>query len=884
MRWVEKLRLPWRSLVWRGRVEQEIDEELRFHLAEQIAENVAAGMSAEEARYAARRTIGGAEQIKEECRDMRRINWIVSIAQDLRYAGRVLRKSPVFTATALVSLGLGIGANSAIFTAMNTILWKPLPVEDPHSLVRFSIAREKRRETQTIPAAFSDELRRSSTAFSGLVTTTDDGLSFSLNGRAERIMGAAVSHNFFPLLGVQPILGQVFSEDVRHGQWAAEAVLSYRFWKYRFAGDERIIGRTVHLNKYPFRIVGVAPAGFFGITVGWEPELWVPVMPPGQELSQMQLLSGYGECVARLKPGVTLAQAEAATDAQFQNYLREIPPDQKGDLRHIRLLPGETGDHGFVAEFVRPLFVLLGLVALVLLIACANVANMLLARASARQRELAVRASIGAGRARLVRQMLTESLVLWSAGGALALVVASWTNQVLLGFLPQGHMRMALDLRPDLRAVLFTFGVSMVTGFLFGLVPALAATQGDLAGALKSDAGGSMGESGRFSFRKALVVSQVALSLQLLMVAGLFVRTLAKLRATDFGFRPEHVLLFRMKPQVELYSPQQIQKMTAELVRRVALVPGVQSAGLAEEGPLGSRGGGWTMVRLPNGEAVRATADEVSPGFFDTIGMTRLAGRDFSPADKEGSPAVLIVNDVLARMLFHHDDPIGRGVVAELREARPFEVVGVVRSSRYYDLHTAPAPAVYFAIQQITAYMPTLHVRVATGRSSADVAAAVRREFDALDRELPVFDIKSMEDRVNDSLARERLVSILAGAFGVLALLLAGIGLYGVMAYMVARRSREIGIRVALGSSPGAVLWMVAKEALTLLGAGIAVGLAAGVMASRLVASQLFGVSPADPLTILTATMTMLVVTSLATLIPARRAARVDPTVALRYE
>jgi predicted permease len=884
MRWAEKLHLRWRSLVRHRWVEQELEEELRFHLDQQVAENLAAGMTAEDARRAAWRAIGGAEQIKEECRDMRRVNGIVSTAQDLRYAGRVLRKSPVFTATAVVSLGLGIGANSAIFTAINAILWKPLPVQNPQSLVRFSVTRERRRETHTIPPAFSDDLRRSSTAFSELATTVGDGLSFSLNGRAERIMGEAVSHNFFSFLGVRPTLGQGFSEDVQHGRWAAEAVLSYRFWKYRFAGDKSVIGRTVHLNQYPFRIVGVAPAGFFGLSVGMEPELWVPAMPSGQDLGQMHLLSEAGDSVARLKTGVTLAQAQAATDAHFQSYLRELPPDQKDDLGHVRLLPDDTGDHGFVEVFERPLFALLGLVDLVLLIACANVASMLLARASARQKELAVRVSIGAGRARLVRQMLTESLVLWAAGGVAALMVASWTNQMLLGFLPQGHMRMMLDLRPDLRTVLFTCGVSMVTGFVFGIVPALAATRGDLTGALKTDAGGSIGERGRLSFRKVLVVSQVALSLVLLVVAGLFVQTLANLRATDFGYRPERVLLFRMKPQVELYSPQQVQKMTAELVRRLALVPGVQSAGLAEEGPLGSRGGGWTMIRLPNGDMVRATADEVSPGFFDTIGMRRLAGRDFSPADKEGSPGILIVNDVLARMLFQRDDPIGRGVVAELREARPFQVIGVVRASRYYDLHTAPAPAVYFAIQQITAYMPTLHVRVAVGRSSADVVAAVRSEFDALDKEVPVFDIKSLEDRVDDSLARERLVSVMAGAFGVLALVLAGIGLYGIMAYMVARRTREIGIRMALGSSPGAVLWMVAREALGILGAGIAVGLAAGMMVARLVASQLFGLTPADPLTILAATFTMLVVTGVATLIPARRAARVDPTVALRYE
>jgi len=870
-------------------VERELDEELRFHLEQQIAENRATGMSAEEARHAARRAMGGAEQIKEECRDVRGVNYIENLIQDVRYGVRVLLKNPGFTAVAVLTLALGIGANTAIFTAADAILWKPLPVKEPGSLVAFSAVHANGREDDDLPVAFGQELRRSRAIFSDWVTATADGLSFSVKGRAERIMGEAVSPNFFTFFGVQPIVGQGFSQDVRNGHWGPEVVLSYRFWKFRFAGDEHIIGSRVRINNYPFTVVGVSPPGFFGLLVGSDPELRLPIMPPGQELEQIYLISGkhkYWGSMARLKPGVTLAQAEAAVNVQLHLFLPKAPlqEDRQRDLRRIRLLPGGQGFHGFVDQLQEPLFVLLALTALVLLIACSNVGNMLLARASARQREFAVRASIGAGKARLIRQLLVENLLLWVVGGALGVAVACWTNQVLFGFLPQGHMRMVLDLRPDLRAVLFTLGVSLASGFLFGLAPALTATRGDLAAALKSDSAGSVGEGGGFSFRKILVVSQVGLSVLLLIVAGLFVRTLANLRATDFGYRPEHVLLFRMKPQVELYKPEQIQKMTAELVRRVALVPGVQSAGLAEEGPLGSRGGSSTMIRLPNGEAVRATADEVSPGFFETIGLTRLAGRDFSPADKEGSPPVLIINDVLARMLFHHDDPIGRSVVAEVREPRPFQVVGVVRSSRYYDLHTSPAPAAYFAIQQITAYMPTLHVRVAPGRSTSDVAAAVRREFDALDKDVPVFDIKSLEDRVNDSLARERLVSVLAGAFGALALLLAGVGLYGVMAYMVVRKTREIGIRVALGSSPGAVLWMVGKEALTLLGVGSAAGVVAGLIAARLVASQLFGLSATDPVTILSATATMLLVTCLATYLPARRAARVDPMVALRHD
>ena len=895
MRWSDKLRLRFRSLFRRGRVEEELDGELRLHLEQQIAENIAAGMTPEEARYAARRALGGVAQIKEECRDMRRVNAIVSLFQNLRYAARLFRRSRFFTVIALVSLALGIGANSAIFTAMDAILWKPLPVNDPQSLVAFSAIHANGRQDDDLPAALGAELRRSGTIFSDWVMATADGLSFSVNSGAERVMGEAVSPNYFTFLGVRPVLGRGFSDDVRSGHWTPEVVLSYRFWKFRFAGDENIIGRTVRINNYPFTVVGVSPPGFFGLLVGLDPELRLPIMPPGQELEQIHLISGKRErwgSMARLKPCVTLRQAEAAINIQLLHFLAKAPAqeDRWASLRHIRLRPATTGFHHFVESFQDPLFVLLGLTGLVLIIACSNVANMLLARASVRQREFAVRASIGAGRARLVRQMLVENLLLWLVGGLLGIGVASWTNDLLFRLLPQGHMRIVLDLRPDPRAVFFTLSVSLATGLLFGLVPALTATRGNLTSSLKTDSAGSIGEGRGFSFRKGLVVCQVGLSLLLLIVSGLFVRTLANLRAIDYGYRPEKVLLFTMKPQVEIYTPQQIQNMTAELVRRVSLEPGVRSVALAEEGPLGSRGSGSAMIRVPGGQPLKALTDEFSPGFFETLGITQLTGRDFSLSDKEGSPLVVILNDVLARALFKNENPIGRVVVTDakrelhLRGPRQFQVVGIVRASRYNDLRDPPPPAAYFAVRQLTAYMPTLHVRMNGQRSTADVVAAVRHEFDVLDKGVPVFNVKSLEDRVDDSLSRERLVSGLAGAFGILALLLASVGLYGVMAYLVTLRTREIGIRMALGSSPKGVFWLVAKEALTLLGLGIVAGVSAGMIAARSVSNQLFGLSPSDLVTVLSAVFTMLIVTCLATFIPVRRALHVDPAIALRYE
>lgn len=872
----------------RTRFDAELEREIEFHIETRAGELEQAGLSSRDALAQARREFGSPVRMREDTREAWHFHWLEDLLADVRYAARSFRRSPGFATTALLSLALGIGANSAIFTAMDAILWKPLPVEDQQSLVGFSAIHANGREDDDLPAAFSEELRRSGTIFSDWITASADGLSFSRGGRAERIMGEGVSPNFFAFLGVRPILGQGFSQEVQSGHWAPEVVLSYGFWRSRFAGDRHVIGSTVRINNYPFTVVGVSPAGFFGILVGLDPELRLPIMPRGQELSQIHLISGnrrsWGS-MARLKPGVTLRRAEAAMDIQLHHFLLKAPvqEDRWKDLRRIRLVPAGKGFHSFVEQFEQPLFVLLALVALVLLIACANVANMLLARAAARQRELAVRASIGAARARIVRQMLAESLLLWLVGGVLGIAVAAWTTKVLFGFLPQTHMRMVLDLDPDPRAVFFTLAVSLATGILFGLLPALTATRGDLAGSLKTDSSGSIGEGHGFGFRKVLVISQVALSLVLLIAAGLFIRTLSKLRATDYGYRPDYVLLFTMKPQKELYSSQQIQQMTAELVRRIALLPGVSSVAMAESGPLDSRGGYSAMVRVPGGGSLEAATDLVGPGFFKTIGMTQLAGRDFSPADKQGSPPVVILNDVLARALFKNENLIGRGVVADIRGLRQFQVVGMVRASRYYDLRDPPPPAIYFAIQQETAYMPTLHVRV-DSRSTADIGAEVRHEFDVLDKEVPVFNIKSLEDRVKDSLSRERLVSVLASAFGVLALLLATVGLYGVMAYTVTRRTREIGIRVALGSSSGAVLWLIAKDAFTLTGMGMVAGALGGAIAARFLSNQLFGVSATDPVTIVGATVLMVIVTSVAALVPAWRASRVDPTLALRCE
>jgi predicted permease len=807
---------------------------------------------------------------------------------DLRFAARTFRRSPTFTITAVLSLALGIGANSAIFTALDTVLWKPLPVQDPHRLVRLLATRAKDQDLTGLPSGFIEQLRRAD-ILSDLAIFSNDGLSFSYDGRAERIVGEFVSTNYFAFLGVDPILGQAFTPEVRSGHWAPEAVLSYRFWKRRFAGDPTVIGRTIHLNTYPFVIVGVSPPSFFDLEQGFEPELRLPVLPPGQQLSQIAELGNAPprnwDTAGRVKPGMSLAQLEAALDSQFQEFLRTTPFQEirSRDYRQIRVLAGDKSWPGQLEQFHAPLFVLLSLVAAALLIACANVANMLLARATARSRELAVRASLGAGRSRLVRQMLAESLLLSLLGGALGIAVAFAAEQLLIHFLPQGHVSIVVDLHPDVRALIFTFALALATGLLFGLAPALQATRGHLAATLKTDSAASIGGANPSRFRGALVIAQVAFSIVLLIAAGLFARTLANLRPTDYRVHPDHVLLFTMKPQQEIYNEARKRILARELLRRVSAIPGVESAALAENGPLGSR---WDTdsISVPGGPSVQAASDDVTPGFFDSIGLPIIAGRDFTAADRPDSPWVAIINESLAHALFKNQNPIGR-IIQEGDEAQThrFEVVGVVPNSHYYDLHAAPPPAVYFTYQTDVLYMPTLHVRT-SAPNTASIISAVRHEFDVLDKGFPIFNIKTLELRIEDSMARERMVANLAGALGLLALVLAAVGLYGVLAYLVSRRTREIGIRIALGANADAVVWLIAREALLLVAAGSMLGIAIAVFAGRLLRTYLFGISPSDPLILAASAATMLIVAAIAVSVPAARAAAIDPMVALHYE
>jgi predicted permease len=826
---------------------------------------------------------------KEDREDLWRFCALESILQDLRYGLRVLIRAPIFTCTAIISLALGIGANTAIFTAADALLFKSLPVKNPGSLVIFSVPDGSGHVREFLPLASADYLRLSG-AFSDVIAVDTGGLSFTYGERAERITGEVVTPNFFSALGLAPLLGQGFTPGVVAGRWAPEAVLSYSFWKDRFGGDPGVVGRTIRLNTYPFTVVGVSPSTFFDLHQGQDPELRIPVLPPGQEIRQIEMLGAGREFdfIARLAPGVGWAQARTVADFQLHEFARS-----SSDLRYrnagfgrLRLLSGERGWPELAQDYEAPVIILFLLVLVALLIACANVASMTLARAAARSHEFAVRSCLGAGRRRLIRQILLESFLLSSCGGLVGLVVARWVAGFLLHFLLQGPTQLVLDLRLDAHSITFTILLCTVAAVLFGCTTAIQSTRGDLATALKTDSNASIGSSSKV--RKTLVIVQIAFSLALLVVANLFIRTAFNLYPnTDYPYA-RRILVFTMKPQQELYSPDRVRSIVSELVRRVSSIPGVQAAGIAENGPFAGRAN-RDVVQVPGRSPMEVATDVVTPGFLSALGLPILSGRDFNASDKPGSPRVMVLSQSVARTLFPNEDPLGRAV--QLLSARStnlyslngipyFRVVGVVPDVHYYDVHRL-TPTAFFAFQTDPPYMPTLHVRVASSNSNAFIPT-IRQEFDAVDTGFPVFNVSTLEARMQDAVARERMIADLSAAFGGLALILAAVGLYGVLAYSVARRTREIGVRIALGSKTGGILWLVWREALILLGVGTAAGFALSITAGMLLANRLYGVTPVDPVTLLTAITVLLIIAVAATSIPALKASRIDPVSALR--
>ncbi|MCI0389066.1 MAG: ABC transporter permease [Acidobacteria bacterium] len=879
--WFYTVPLRLRSLFRRAQVEQELNEEIRYHIERQIEEHIAKGMTEEEARYAALRAMGGLEQRKEECRDTRRVKWIEDLMQDLRYGLHTLRKSPGFTAVAALSLALGIGANTAIFSLVDPVLIKSLPVKDPEQLVVLKTVDQGKETYTRLTYSNFVQLRALTQVFSGVFVggSTDfvDMVGPEPGNQTESAKLALVSGEYFQVLGVNAILGRTLTtaDDQKPGAHPV-AVLSYRFWQRRFAGDVSAIGKVITLKKHPFTIIGVTAPEFSGDQVGRATDIWAPLMMMnivynvGPDLSDMD--GSAIQIMARLRPGVREEQAQAALDIFFGQDKSE--PGDLDKRSKVVLSPGRLGFAGFRTRMSQPLRILMAAVGLVLLIACANVANLLLARAARRAPEVAIRLTIGAGRFRLIRQFLTESALLAAAGAVLGLLFAWWGHRIILALITEYDSSFTIGpigVIPDARVLSFTIALSILTTLFFGVAPALIATRQDVNTVLKAPAP----PRSRLSLSRSLVIAQVALSLLLLTGAGLFVQTLRNLRARDVGFVPEHYIQGWIFAEDAGYKEAQLPGLYSRILERLNTVPGVRSATMA--------GAGFLYYNNYYGENL---IYPVRPGYFQAIGLPLLLGRDFTPQevisepeyDEKGSiiPKVAIINETMARHYFGTANPIGKSFGFGISKY-PTKIVGVVKDSVYGKLRDNPQ-AIYYPSQGGN----LLLVRAAG--PAASLVATIRREIQAVDKNLEVGDIYTASQLLDQELFLERLLAKLSGFFSLLALLLACVGLYGVMSYDVARRTHEIGIRMALGAQRRDVAGLVMRETMLLVVIGIIIGLTGALATTRLITSLLYGLKPNDPLTIALASLLLLTVAALAGYLPARRAARVDPMVALRHE
>ncbi len=831
--------------------------------------------------------------------------------QDLRYGTRMLRKNPGFTAVAVLTLALGIGANTAIFTLIEALLLKSLPVKEPHQLALVTVNAFYGRN-----ASFSyplyEQWRDNSRSFSGLFTAAGGRYRMTVDGAQDgesaRIGAQAVSGNFFHVLGVPALLGRTLTpEDDRPGSPQAVAVLSYGFWQRRFGLDPAVIGKTIRLEDAVVTVVGVTPRGFYGFEPGSRPDLWLPMQatPLVEGEGRTRLLGDMGsqwlQIMGRLKPGVDGEQARAELDVGYQRLLNEqaarmSEKDRQQFLQQrTELETGRTGYSRLRWEYRRPLLLLMAIVGLVLLVACANLAGLLLARGTARRRELGVRAALGAGRFALIRQLAAESLLLALVGGVLGLLVAQWGAQLLAHYaVPRYGTGVLLDLKLDLRILAFTLLASALAAVLFGLLPAWWSSRLDLTATIRNQTGLAGGAGGQF-WNKVLVVTQIAVTCCLLIGAGLFVRTVQRLKSLDLGLNRENLLSFQLDPGRGSDMPRQMD-FYAEVLRRVERLPGVRAACCSSIQSLGGSEGGWSPGKvvpqgselgIDEGLEVRATA--VTANYFATMGIPLLRGRAFGPQDEpvdptaqtSSAPRAAIIDETMARKLFGERDPVGQVLRAD--SGPPLEVIGVAKDVIHKGLRGGPRLSLYSMpapnYQHVLSYF---HART-VGQPLA-IAGVIRQIVRELDPKAEVTGLQTMNDLVNDQLFRERSLSSLVGFFSLLALALACLGLYGTLSYSVVRRTREIGVRMALGARRQTVLTFVVRQGLKLVLIGIGIGLGAALAATRLVSSLLYGVTATDPMTFVGVSLVLIAVSLIACGLPARRAAGIDPMTALRCE
>lgn len=838
---------------------------------------------------------------------MQTYRWEDAMIQDLRFGIRMLLKNKSFTAVAVLSLALGIGGNTAIFSLLDVVLLKSLPVEEPDKLVLFGKGEETGPNTgfpnkswELFSYPFYQEVRQRNEVFSevtallstpgsphGIVNTNGS------SGEAEKLNIQLVSGTYFSVLGLQASLGRTFTEaDDQTADEPPVAVISYAWWQRRWGGDPAAIGKTISVRQTVYTIIGIAPREFFGTTVGQAPDLWVPLAREAQspnslwsQLHDKESQSLY--LIARLKNGVSAEQASAAVNLLFKQSLQERAGAQASPERlqaieraSIELTPAGRGLSELRARFSLSLRILMAVVGVVLLIACANVANLLLARAAARQKEFAVRLSVGASRTRLVRQLLTESVLLAGLGGIVGIALAWWGSRLLVLMASAGSEALPLDVTPNARILGFTLLASLLSAAIFGIAPARRAARIEPNSALKSGKGLAQA-TGRLG--KALVVAQVALSLLLLVGAGLFVRTLMNLQNVPTGFAQQNVLLFRLDPATTGIKGAQFAPLLREVEEKVKAVPGVQAASFST---FIFNQGQWTSrvytgaPEQPEGQkSVRQNL--VGPDYFKTMGISLIAGRSFGPQDTDHSPKVAIISEAMAERFYPNESPLGRRF-STYGSSEQFEIIGVVKDAKYGTVTEQWRPMAYYPHAQSPQPLGNLVVRF-SGPPAA-IVPQVRQTIQQVNRHLPIDEVVSLSEHIGRSLTQQKLVARLASFFALLASLLACVGLYGVLSYTVARRTNEIGIRKALGAQTHSVLWLVLREAVKLVLIGLGIGLVAAAYTTKIAERLLFGLKPTDPLTLIGATLLLLVVATMAGYLPARRAARVDPMVALRDE
>jgi predicted permease len=888
--WLYTIPLRLRSLFRRAQADQQLDDELRDHLERKTEEYVAKGMSPQEARRRVRLDLGGIEQTKEKCRDARRVNWIQDFVQDLHFSLRVLRKSPGFTAVAVLTLALGIGANSAIFTMTNGLMLHTLPVRDPGQLVE--ILHHHPGEPEPGFNGFSWDayqiMRDGNHVLSHLIIGSLNVYVVRGHGlESQTVFGGNVGGTYFEALGVQPAIGRLIGPQDTDTDSSAVAVVSWSFWKSRFNLNPAIVGQKITANDTPLTIIGVAQRGFYGLSNQAQQDIWLP-FSLGDRSSPGFAVGLLG----RLKPGVSIRQARADLATLFQTAVDRPDADPFVRRMDLRVEPAGNGVATPLSQMLStPLTALMATVGLLLLLACANLAGLLLARGASRYHEMAVRVCLGAARARLLRQTLTESLLLSLLGSALGIILAYFAANALIRVFASGRFIMGLPVhfealrKPDAHVLLFTGAIALLAGLLCGAAPAISASNTIPASALQP--GSRIGETKRQGLLgKGLVASQVALSLVLVSSAGLFVAYLSHLRNMNLGFERNNLLLVTLDFAHSGYNAAQFSRLSQELVMRLDAIPGVSSATFSDRSPMeGPRASSFAFAEDHPDKRIQASINYIAADYFKTYGTPFLAGRDFSARDQAGS-RVAIINEAAAHDCFGNENPIGRHItlshITLTKGDKTYEVVGVVGDAKYNDLQQPAPPTIYANLLQEGFMGSQLAIR--TRIDPGGVASAVRQTEAAVLKAVPIVRIMGMNEQIDSTIVPQRLLATLSAGFGALGALLAVIGLYGLLAYMVACRTHEIGVRMALGAGGTEVMHIVLRDALWMVCAGLAIGAPLALWGKRVAASLIPDLPAAGPLPIVVAAAIMIAIGLIAAYLPARRAMRVDPMVALRYE